>query len=401
MDYKKIWSEVLTGSLIIIISAIAIISFVVISEQNVDIYNPSSKIEVTKGSEKINEILKMIESKYAGKVSIETLVDGAVEGIFSKIDDPYTRFLNKQEYEEETGITGTTYEGIGVHVSLNIKTKQAVIIGVMKDTPAYKAGLKSGDIITKIDDKQINEENYSSAADYIKGEKGTSVTIQVISLGVLKTYTIVRDNIEVNNISAQTIDNNIGYIRIYQFSTDIYNQFKAEYDELLNNKKVKALIIDLRDNPGGFVSDTVKIADLLCKDGIIMEEVAKDGSKKIYKSDANGITIPLVMLVNENSASASEILSGAVKDLKAGTLIGQKTFGKGIVQSIIPLSSGEGVSITTAKYYTASGAEIHNIGITPDVIVEQNKNLNNTYIIDTINDYQLKKSLEVIQGLVK
>ena len=401
MDYKKIWSEVLTGSLIIIISAIAIISFVVISGQDVDVYNPSSKVEVRKGSEKITEILTLIESKYAGEVSVDDLIDGAVDGIFSKIDDPYTRYLTKEEFDEEVGITGTSYGGIGIHVSLDSKTKQAVIIGVMNGTPAAKAGLRSGDIITKVDDVNITKENFNTATDYIRGEKDTKVYIEVLSKGTKKTFTITRENIEANNISTELLDGNIGYIRIYEFGKDIYSQFKNEYDELIKQKKVKGLIIDVRNNPGGFVTDTVKIADILCKEGVIMEEVAKDGSKKVYKSDKSGIEVPLVILANENSASAAEILSGAVKDLKAGRIVGKNTFGKGIVQSIIPLSSGAGVSITTAKYYTASGEEIHEVGIKPDVEVEQNKDFDNEYIIDTKNDYQLKKGIEVIMKSIK
>ena len=397
MDYKKIWSEVITASLIVIISAIAIISFIVISEQDVDIYNPSDKIAVSKGTDKISEVLNLVQSKYMGELDVDKLIEGAIEGIFENIDDPYTRYLTEEEFNEAINSGEEEYSGIGIHMGLSVASGQVKIIGVMPDSPAEKAGLKSGDVIVKVDDTDITKDNYFEASEQIKGKAGTEVKMVVKRAGKELTYTIVRDNIVSNNISSDIIDKtNIGYIKILSFERGIYSQFKEAYNELLNEDKVEGLIVDLRDNPGGFVDETVKIADLLCPEGLIIKEEYGDGTIKTFTSKPGKCEIPLVVLVNENSASASEILAGSVKDLDAGEIVGVTTFGKGIMQGYMELENGGGVAITVAKYYTASGEEIHGKGIVPDV---ESKLKEGTYLDYTLNpktDAQLKTAIDTI-----
>lgn len=398
LDYKKIWTEVITASLIIIISAIAIISFIIISDQDVGVYKDNSKIAVTKGTDKIEEVLSLLQSKYMGKLDVNELVDGAIEGIFSKIDDPYTRYLTDDEYDELVNSGNEVYSGIGVHISLNSKTEQLVIIGVMPNSPAKNAGIKAGDVILSVDGVEANIDNYNESVDRIKGKVGTTVVLKIQRDGKAKEYSIVRNNVEANNIESSVIKDNIGYIRIFEFSNGIYDQFKDAYDNLVSQQKVKALIIDLRNNPGGLVSDTVKIADILVKEGIILKTVNSDGTTKVYTSGESHIEIPLAVLVNENSASASEILSGCIKDLQQGTIIGTTTFGKGIVQSVVKLDNGGAVSITTSKYYTASGIEIHGNGIEPNIVVNLPKGVVNDMYISEKNDSQLKKAIEIVKS---
>ena len=398
IDYKKMWTEVITACLIIVISAIAIISFIVISDQDVGVYENNSKIAVTKGTDRIEEILSLLQSKYAGELNVDELIDGAIEGIFSKIDDPYTRYLTEEEYNEILNSGNETYSGIGVHISLSSKTEQLIIIGVMPNSPAKKAGIKAGDVILAVDGIDATVENYMESVDRIKGKEGTEVKLKIKSNGKEKNLSIKRETIQANNIESDIIENNIGYIKIFEFSNEIYDQFKTEYDYLIKEKKVKGLIIDLRNNPGGLVLDTVRIADLLEGEGIILETVNSDGTKKTYTSDKDKIEVPLVVLVNENSASASEILAGSVKDLDAGTVIGTTTFGKGIVQSVIKLENEGGVSITTSKYYTASGIEIHGNGIEPDIKVELPKDVSSDIYIDDEVDGQLKEAIKVIKN---
>jgi carboxyl-terminal processing protease len=398
LDYKKIWTEVITASLIIIISAIAIISFIIISDQDVGVYEDNSKIAVTKGTDKIEEVLSLLQSKYMGKLDVNELVDGAIEGIFSKIDDPYTRYLTDDEYDELINSGNEVYSGIGVHISLNSKTEQLVIIGVMPNSPAKNAGIKAGDIILSVDGIEANVDNYNESVDRIKGKVGTTVVLKIQRDGKTKEYSVVRNNIEANNIESSVIKDNIGYIRIFEFSNGIYDQFKDEYNNLVSKQKVKALIIDLRNNPGGLVSDTVKIADMLVKEGIILKTVNSDGTTKVYASEESNIEIPLAVLVNENSASASEILAACIKDLQQGTIIGTTTFGKGIVQSVIKLDNGGAVSITTSKYYTASGIEIHGNGIDPNIVINLPKGVINDMYISEKNDSQLKKAIEIVKS---
>lgn len=398
IDYKKIWSEVITASLIIIISAIAIISFIIISDQNIGVYENNSKIAVSKGINKIEEVLSLLQSKYMGDLNIDNLVEGAIEGIFAEIDDPYTKYLTEEEYNEIITSGNELYSGIGVHISLSSKTKQLIIIGVMPASPAKKAGIKAGDIILAVDGIDATLENYSESVDRIKGEVGSSVLIKIKRDDETLEYSIIRNTIESNNIESNILEENIGYIKIFEFSNGIYDQFKEEYNKLINEQKINGLIIDLRNNPGGLVTDTVKIADLLVKKGTILKTVNYDGTSKTYSSGEDQILVPLVVIVNENSASAAEILAGCIKDLEQGTVVGTTTFGKQIVQSIIKLENGGGVSITTSKYYTPSGVEIHGNGIEPNIVVNLPKGVANDIYINKKDDTQLNKALELIKS---
>ena len=398
MNYKKIWSEVITASLIIIISAIAIISFIIISGQDVDIYNPSDKIAVSKGADKISEVLNLIQSKYMGDADVDKLIDGAIEGIFKNIDDPYTRYLTEEEYNEAVNSDGSEYTGIGVHISLNSQTGAATIIGVMPETPAKEAGIKAGDIIKKINNIEVTKDNYYEASNLIKGEENTSVKM-VLKRGAKEIEVdVIRKKIISGDITTDVIGNNIGYIRIFEFGRGVYENFKKEYNKLINDNKVTGLILDLRDNPGGFVDETVKIADLLAGTGLIIKEEYGDGTTKTFVSGESACEVPLVVLVNENSASAAEILAGAIKDLKAGTIVGKTTFGKGIMQSYIKLQSGGGVAITVAKYYTASDEEIHGKGITPNILCDMKAGQTADYAVNPNTDEQLRVAIDTLKN---
>jgi len=401
LDYKKIWSEVITASLIIIISGIAIISFLVISDQDVDIYNPSSKVAVSQGTDRIQEVLSMLQSEYIGELDIEELTEGAIEGILSKIEDPYTRYLTEEEFAEETKEASEEYSGIGIHMAWSLKDNNLRIVGVMPDTPAKKAGLRAGDVIIQVDGTSVTAENINAMSEAIKGEEGTTVKIVVLRAGKEVTFNIVRAHIIANNIESNVINGNIGYIRILQFDTEIYEQFKLEYDKLILGQNIKGLIIDLRDNPGGLVSDTINIANVLVKDGTILRVEYGDGNIRTYKANSESCPVPVVILVNENSASASEILAGAIKDLNQGTIVGTTTFGKGIMQSIIGLESGGGLSITTAEFFNASGNKIHGVGIEPNIVVELTPGLNLDTVIMTDKDNQLQEAIKVIQDKIK
>lgn len=399
MNYKKMWSEVITASLIIIISAIAIISFIVISGQDVDIYNPSDKIAVSKGTDKISEVLTLLQSKYMGDLDVDSLIDGAINGIFENIDDPYTRYLTPDEFDEAVNSGNEEYYGIGIHISLTRDSGEARIVGVMPNTPAKKAGIHAGDIIKKVDDIIVNENNYYEASNAIKGAEGTAVKLVLERNGKELEFNVIRSKIVSSDISSSLINDNIGYIKIFSFEQGVYDNFKSEYNNMIKDQKVKGLIIDLRDNPGGFVDETVRIADLLCGSGTIIKQEYGDGTTRLYTSNESKCEVPLVVLVNENSASASEILAGSIKDLKAGKLVGTTTFGKGIMQSYIALQNGGGVAITVAKYYTASGTEIHGQGITPNVEKTLNEGQTIDYSANPKTDAQLQVAIETLEKM--
>ena len=399
MNYKKMWSEVITASLIIIISAIAIISFIVISGQDVDIYNPSDKIAVSKGTDKISEVLTLLQGKYMGELDVEKLIDGAIEGIFENIDDPYTRYLTPEEFDEAVNSGNEEYCGIGIHISLTRIDGKAIIVGVMPETPAKKAGIKAGDIIKKVDDMVVTADNYYEASNAIKGEEGTNVKMTLERDGKELVFNVKREKIISSDISSTVINKDVGYIKIFSFEAGVYDNFKEEYTRLIDEEKVKGIIIDLRDNPGGFVDETVRIADFLCGSGTIIKQEYGDGTTRLYTSDEKKSEVPLVALINENSASASEILAGSIKDLGAGKLVGTTSFGKGIMQSYIALENGGGVAITVAKYYTASGTEIHGQGIKPDVEKTLNKGQSIDYSANPKTDAQLDQAIKTLNEM--
>ena len=290
------------------------------------------------------------------------------------------------------------YSGIGVHLTFDTETSGIEILGIMPNSPAIKAGLKIGDVILKVEDITVSLETYQDAVDAIKGEAGSAVKLVIKRGEELIESEVIRESIVANNIESDILDGDIGYIKIWQFDNGIYKQFKTEYDKL-RASKVKGIIIDVRNNPGGLVADTLDIARLMLPKCDLLKLVYKDGTEKVYKCDGkNEIDIPLAILVNSRSASASEILSGAIKDSSKGVVIGTKTYGKGIVQTVEPLGNSGALSITTSKYYTSSGVEIHKKGIEPDIVVEVPEEVKNDLTIEREKDTQLNEAINYINS---
>lgn len=400
IDKGRLLTDVITGTIITIISMGVLVAFLIIA-------NPFEKKDVSELDPKsydtqvkrISEALKKISETYIDTVDIEKLADGAIEGIAKATGDPYTRYMSETEYNDMLTSGTQEYGGVGVHITYDKNSGGIIILGIMPNSPALDAGLQPGDIITKVDDEVVNIDTYSECVDKIKGAEGTTVKLTVFRSNNTFEKTLTRKKIVSNNVESKVLDNNIGYIKILAFENDVARQFSEQY-AVLKSKNITGLVIDLRDNPGGLVSETIKIANLLLPKGQVIKLVYKDGSEKVYNSDGkNEIQIPLTVLVNERSASASEILSGAIKDSTKGVLIGTKTYGKGIVQTVDELSTKDGaLSITTAKYYTASGIEIHKNGIEPNYTVELPDDVKNSLYIPYEKDTQLQKAIEVIKS---
>lgn len=352
--------------------------------------------------DRIKEAMNKIYANHIDELNLDELTDGAISGMAAATGDPYTRFVSQEEYHDML-VSGTeVYSGIGIHLTYHKETQGIIVIGVMPGSPAQQADLKPGDIIGQVDDILVNVDTYSTAVDAIKGKEGTTVKLIIKRGEDFLVKDVVRKQIATNNIDAQKLDSNIGYIKIWAFENDIDKQFRTEYEKL-KNQNIKGLIIDLRNNPGGLVPATVNIANMLLPEGEVVKLVYKNGSQKVYKSDSKEqIDIPLVVLVNGRSASASEILAGAIKDSKKGIIIGTTTYGKGIVQTIEPIKSGKenrgALSITTSKYYTASGVEIHKNGIEPNLVVELPEEVKSDITIPTNKDTQLQKAIEYINA---
>lgn len=343
-------------------------------------------------SGKLDFLKKVIDLKYLEKTDEKTLEENIYKGLLQGLNDPYSVYYTKDEYDALKEETSGSYCGIGALVSQNADTGVITAINVFKGSPAEKAGMKNGDIIFKVEDKEVTGEDLNNVVAKMKGEKDTKVKINVYRTSE-KEYIdleITRDKVDVPTVEHKMLDKSkgIGYIQITQFEEVTYDQFKEALDDL-KKRGMKSVIFDLRNNPGGLYDTVCEMLDDLLPEGTLVYTKDKDGNKQEKKSDANFLDMPMVVLQNENSASASEIFAGAIQDFGAGKIVGTQSFGKGIVQSIIPLSDGSAVKLTVEKYYTPKGVNIHGKGITPDVKVEISK--------DGKKDNQLQKAIEVIE----
>lgn len=400
-NFKKIISEAITGSIIVIICSIVLGAIFIVVSPNIQYKTKISKTEknqVDNALSKIEEALVRVYDEYIDEVSFDTLVEGAISGIASSTGDPYTRYMSQEEFDELLVEGDQEYVGIGTHLIYDTDKQGILILGIMPDSPALEAGLKAGDVIYYVEGNRVTLENYKEQVDVIKGEENTSVKLIIARGDELKEFNVTRKKIKENNISYNVLDDNIGYIRIWGFENKTYEQFKDAYDKL-RAQNISGLIIDLRNNPGGFVDQALYIANLLVPESNALKLVSRKGVEKVYKTTSNTqIDIPLAIVVNQNSASSSEILSSIIKDSKKGVIVGAKTYGKGIVQTTKKLSFGGALSITTAKYYTESGVEIHKNGIEPNIKVELDEKDKNEFSLPYEKDLQLQKAVEYVKG---
>lgn len=348
---------------------------------------------------KIKELLAQIDYYYYEDVDTEELADGLYKGLFEGIGDPYSVYYTKEEYDSMMASTSGTYYGVGAVLNQDTKTMQVSVLHVYEGSPAEKAGLRDGDIIVKVEDITAAEMELSELVTHIRGDKGTKVHMQVLREGKedYLEFDIERDKVEVPTVTSEMLGNDIGYIAITEFAEPTEVQF-METVESLQKQGMKGMIVDLRDNPGGYLTAVTEILDDILPEGITVYTEDKYGNRQNYTSDEeHQMQYPMAVLVNENSASASEIFAGAIKDYEYGTLIGTKTFGKGIVQSVRQLSDGSAIKLTTAKYYTPKGNYIHEVGIEPDIELELEYTGDLDAEYDKSKDNQIEKALEVLE----
>lgn len=329
---------------------------------------------------------RFIELKYVNQTDDVNLIDGAIDGMVKSLGDPHSNYLSPKMYQSLKEQTQGSFAGIGVVMGMD-NNKNINIVAVMEDSPGQKAGLAEGDQIIAVDGTPVTEMAFDEVAAHVRGEPGTDVVLTIMRDGTQQDYTITRDNIKLKTVGHEMLDNNIGYIQIVSFSEDTAQEFMDAYTDL-QNQGMQGLVLDLRNNPGGLLGACVDIAKNLVPKGDIVSIVDKDGNKEVYSSDLEQVQYPVAVLINKNSASASEILSGAIQDTKSGVIIGETSYGKGSVQTILPMMDDDAVKLTIAKYYTPSGRSIDGVGITPDIEVK----LDEGSTVDT----QLDKAKEVI-----
>jgi carboxyl-terminal processing protease len=367
--------------------------------------NPRYEIQFDKKNinvqniDKFKQVRSLLEKNYYENVDENVLLEGAVNGMTDSLKDPYTVYFTKEQMQSFMEKSEGSYVGIGVSINLD-SNGLLTIIEPFDDSPAKAAGIVQGDKIVKVDDKDVTAlKDEQMVINMIKGPEGTKVKVSVYRPTEGKTldFEMVRKKIKMSNIKSEVLPGNIGYIKIVMFDSTIADDFEQHLNKLLG-KKIKGLIIDLRDDPGGDYEEVVKVADRLLPKGLIVYTEDKYKHREEKNSDANELSLPMSILVNGNSASASEILAGAIKDHKKGTLVGTKTFGKGLVQSVQRLDDGSGLKVTIARYFTPSGVCIQGIGIQPDIEVQVEDKYKNLPVsqIPREDDVQLAKAEEVI-----
>ncbi len=348
--------------------------------------------------EKLNEIYEWMNIYYYEDYELSDIQQSLYDGVIAGLEDPYSMYYTAEEYKDLMVSTSGTYYGIGAGLQQDPDTMEVTITKVYRGTPSEEAGLKNGDVIISVDGIDATSMEVSALVHKIRGEEGTTVHMIIYreSTGETLEFDVERRNVELPSIEGELLEDGIGYIQILEFQSKTDEQFQ-EMVEKLEQEGMKGLIIDVRANPGGLLSSVVNMLDYVLPQGLLTYVEDAYGNRTEYSSGADCIDMPIVVLTDENSASASEIFAGAIKDYDYGTLVGKTTFGKGIVQNIIPLSDGDAIKLTTAKYFTPLGNYIHGIGIEPDVVVDyeytgpEEEDYNKQY------DSQFLKALEVLK----
>lgn len=348
---------------------------------------------------KLYTVRKIIDDEYVSEIKEENLIEGAVKGYVEGIGDEYTEYFTKSEMEEFEAEVQGNYVGIGIYMMQNTKENNIIILYPIEGSPAEKAGLKSGDIIKKVDDTEFTGEDFEKVSTYIKGKEGTKVKIEIERKGETLTFEVERKKIDLYPIESEILQNNIGYIKVSSFDGDCAKEFKQTYNELNKSNKLKGLIIDLRNNGGGIVDEALDMADLILeKDKIELISINKKGEEEIKKSKSNPIiNVPIVVLVNDNTASASEIFAAALKENGKATIVGEKTYGKGVIQELISLRDGSGIKVTIEEYFTPNRNKINKVGITPDKEVTLPDTVTSIYNIEKTDDTQLQEAIKLFK----
>ncbi len=349
---------------------------------------------------KISELDAYINTYYYDETDPEELRNGIYEGFLAGIGDRYSEYYTAEVYQQtQLGLTGNYY-GIGAGLQQDKDTMEVSVKKVYEGTPSDTAGLLEGDVILSVDNTEANSMNVTELVLLIRGEEGTTVHLEVYrrETDEYLSFDVERANVTLPSVDHQMLENGIGYIRIESFEKATAEQFAAAYTDL-ETQGMEKLMIDLRYNGGGLVDSVVEILDQILPEGLLVYIEDKNGNRNEYRSDAERfVSLPIVVLINGESASASEIFAGAIKDYEYGTLIGTKTFGKGIVQTVFPLSDGDAVKLTTAKYFTPNGNYIHEVGIEPDIELVYEYLDPDGEEYDMQYDNQIQKALEVLNG---
>ena len=349
-------------------------------------------------SQTLDTYKSLIEKYYLGDIDEEGLKEGAIKGYIEGLGDPYTEYISKEDMNDYLEDTMGNFVGIGIYMVQDTESNRIMVLSPIKNSPAERAGIKPGDLIMSVNGEECTADDMTAISTKIKGEEGTTVKLQILREEETLDFEIKRENIVVNPVEGEVLENNIGYIEFSSFDENTAEEFKTKFEEL-QSKGITSLIIDLRNNGGGIVDEALQIADYIAdKDSVLLYEVDKDNNETVEKSENDPIiNMPIIILTNENTASSSEILAGALKDLGKAKIVGTKTYGKGVIQQILTLPDGSGLKITTEKYLTPNRTEINEIGIEPNETVELPEDVDDVFNIDRSKDTQLQKAIQMLK----
>lgn len=400
--YKIIMLVILTAFVTFIVTSLSMYTYF---KNNTGYGLVNTTSNTSSNTQDIPSYLKQIRSainKYylwKDKINEDNLENGAIEGYVKGLGDEYTEYVPSSEMQEYTENINGSFVGIGVYMVKDEKAGRVLIYYPIPESPAEKVGIKAGDLIISVDGKEYTADDFDEISKYIKGEEGTTVNIVVERDGERKSFDVVRKKINTNPISKNVYNKNVGYIKIPSFDEGTAEAFKTKLQDLVNNEGVKSIVIDLRNNGGGLVDQATKIADyFLEKKETILITKDNEGNKQITYSEMDPIfNMPIVILVNQNTASASEILTAALKENGKAKVVGETTYGKGVIQTLFTLSDGSGLKITTAEYYSPKENTIHKVGITPDSEVKLPDSVKSMYVLTEDQDTQLKAAIELLK----
>lgn len=400
--YKIIMLMVLTAFIASILTALYIVK---LEENNSVTSNNSGATSILSGltnesnlTKSLKNIEKLVKSKYLNVSDIDetNTIDGAIAGYINALGDEYTEYIPADKMKEYTESVMGNFVGIGIYMVKNTDKDLVQVLSPIRESPAEKVGIKAGDLITKVDGVSYTADQMTEMANTIKGEEGSKVTLEILRGEETLTFEVIREKVNTNPVYSEKLENDIGYLEISSFDEGVTEDFKAKY-LTLKEQGIKGLVIDLRDNGGGLVDEALKIVDYIVpKNQTTLITVDKDGKEEVTKSKEDKlIEEPVVVLVNASSASASEIMAGALKDLGAAQIVGTKTYGKGVIQQLLTLSNGAGLKITVEEYYTPNKAKINKVGIIPDyeILLETSITREPT----DANDTQLNKAKEILK----
>ncbi len=392
--YKIIMIVVISVFITFIVTALSFYTYF-IKNPIISSKNSTNSKDITS---KLQGYREIIDKYYLGEIDEEKLQEGAIKGYIEGLGDPYTEYITKEDMQDYLDDTMGNFVGIGIYMIKNTEQDKIQVLSTIKNSPAEEIGIKAGDLILTVDGVNYSASDMTTASNNIKGEEGTKVNIEVLRGNQTLKFEITRKKVKVNQVEGKILESNIGYIEFTSFDETTAEDFKNKYEEL-KSQGITSLIIDLRNNGGGIVDQALDIADYITeKDAVLLYEVNKNGKETVKESKKDPIiNLPVIILTNENTASASEILAGALKDLGKAKTVGTTTYGKGVIQQILQLSDGSGLKVTIEEYQTPNRNKIHKIGIEPDEKVELPEDLDNIFDIEESRDTQLQKAIEMLK----